>query len=39
MGERIKQLVEKLVEKARELVALPAPLVPVPATPRRRTRR
>jgi hypothetical protein len=36
MGERIKELVEKLVEKVRELVS--PPMIPVPVTPRRRRR-
>jgi hypothetical protein len=39
MGERIKQLVEKLVDKVRELVTPPAPMVPIPVAPRRRQRR
>jgi len=30
MGGRIKQLVEELVEKVRELVAPPAPMIPKP---------
>jgi hypothetical protein len=36
MGSRIKQLIDKLVDKVRELVG--APLVPVPVTPSRRRR-
>jgi hypothetical protein len=39
MGDRIKELVDKLVEKVRELVTLPAPLVPIPVTPRPRRQR
>ncbi len=34
MGTRVRELVEKLVEKVRELIA--PPLVPVPVTPRPR---
>lgn len=34
MGARIRELVEKLVEKARELVTLPSPPVPVRVTTR-----
>jgi hypothetical protein len=37
MGSRLKEFVEKLVEKVRELIA-PPPLVPVPVTPNRRRR-
>ncbi len=33
MGSRIKELVDKLVEKVRELVS--PPMVPVPVTPNR----
>ena len=36
MGARIKELVEKLIEKVRELVA--PPMTPVPVTPSRRRR-
>ena len=36
MGARIKELVEKLMEKVRELVA--PPMTPVPVTPNRRRR-
>jgi hypothetical protein len=36
MGSRLKEFVEKLVEKVRELIA--PPLVPVPVTPNRRRR-
>jgi hypothetical protein len=36
MGARLKELVEKLAEKVRELIA--PPMVPVPVTPNR-TRR
>jgi hypothetical protein len=35
MGARLKAFVEKLVEKVRELVSPPAPMVPVPVTPNR----
>jgi hypothetical protein len=38
MGDRLKELVEKLVDKVRELVTPPAPMVPIPV-PRRRPRR
>jgi hypothetical protein len=36
MGARIKEIVEKLIEKVRELVA--PPMTPVPVTPNRRRR-
>jgi hypothetical protein len=34
MGTRVREFIEKLVEKVRELIA--PPLVPVPVTPRPR---
>ncbi len=34
MGARIREFIDKLVDKARELIA--PPLVPVPVTPRPR---
>ena len=36
MGARIKDLVDKLIEKVRELVS--PPMTPVPVTPNRRRR-
>jgi hypothetical protein len=36
MGARIKELVEKLLDKVRELVS--PPMTPVPVTPSRRRR-
>jgi hypothetical protein len=36
MGARIKELVDKLIEKVRELVS--PPMIPVPVTPNRRRR-
>lgn len=36
MGARIKELIEKLAEKVRELVV--PPMVPVPVTPSRQRR-
>ena len=38
MGARIKELVDKLIEKVRELVAVAPPMTPVPVTPNRRRR-
>jgi len=38
MGTRLKELVDKLIEKVRELVAVSPPLTPVPVTPNRRRR-
>jgi hypothetical protein len=38
MGARIKELVDKLIEKVRELVTISPPLTPVPVTPNRRRR-
>jgi len=39
MGARIKELVEKLADKVRQLVAPPPPMVPIPIrTTRRRPR-
>jgi hypothetical protein len=35
MGERIRAAIERLVEKARELLIPPPPLVPVPARPQK----
>jgi hypothetical protein len=37
MGDRIRQLVEKLIDKVRELIA--PPMIPVPITPQPRPRR
>ncbi|MDB4969544.1 MAG: hypothetical protein JWN44_5233 [Myxococcales bacterium] len=36
MGSRLKEFIEKLVDKVRELTAPPVILVPVPVTPNRR---
>lgn len=36
MGARLKEIVDKLIEKVRELVA--PPMLPVPVTPNRRRR-
>jgi hypothetical protein len=36
MGSRLKEFVEKLVEKVRELIS--PPMVPVPVSPSRRRR-
>jgi hypothetical protein len=36
MGARLKELVDKLIDKVRELVA--PPMIPVPVTPNRRRR-
>ena len=38
MGARLKELVDKLVEKVRELVTVHPPLTPIPVTPNRRRR-
>ena len=34
MGERVRQFIDKLVDKVRELIA--PPMIPVPITPRPR---
>jgi len=41
MGERIRELVDRLIEKAKELISVPlAPApVPIPVTPARGRRR
>jgi hypothetical protein len=36
MGARLKEFVDKLIEKVRELVS--PPMIPVPVTPNRRRR-
>ena len=38
MGPRIKEYVEKLVEKIRELISISPPMIPIPVTPNRRRR-
>ena len=38
MGARLKELVDKLIEKVRELVSVSPQLTPVPVTPNRRRR-